>query len=45
MSDATLTANKDGDLVKTISYGLLLLGMPLLGLCQSLFSFFSLVFC
>jgi hypothetical protein len=37
-----LLPTKDRDLVKTLSYGLLPLGLLLLGLCQSLFSFLAL---
>jgi hypothetical protein len=44
-SDTTLTANGDGDLVKSLRYGLFPLGLLLLGISQGFFSFFSSGFC
>jgi hypothetical protein len=40
----TLTANKDGDLVKPLSYGLLPLGSLLISVCQCIVSLFGLGF-
>jgi hypothetical protein len=44
-SDTTLTANRDGDLVKSLCHGQFPLGLLLLGISQGFFSFLSPGFC